>query len=138
VVPGERVDGDPLPFSVRFCSEQFCPVLLRPQQKYMQKCVGGEPCQAVLHLSDCGKTLLWLFPNYPPSRMSQVWGPIPESFQSSSGPRRDWSAFGISCSLTDGFETRESSFCLASGILSRRKVVQHQVINRFHACFSLA
>jgi len=32
VVPGERVDGDPLPFSVRFCSEQFCPVLLRPQQ----------------------------------------------------------------------------------------------------------
>ena len=64
----------------------------------------GEPCQALLHLPECGKVLLWVFPEYSDQLMSRVWGPILESFKPNGSDRRDWSAFGISCSLPGGFE----------------------------------
>jgi len=68
----------------------------------------GEPCQALLHLPDGGKTLLWVFPDYSPSRMNAVWTPILESFKPNRGATRHWSAFGISCWLPDGFEMEQA------------------------------
>jgi len=64
----------------------------------------GEPCQALLYLPECQKTLLWVFPNYSEKRMKQVWGPILESFKANSGSQRSWAAFGIRCSLPEAFE----------------------------------
>jgi hypothetical protein len=67
----------------------------------------GEPCQALLHLPDCAKTLLWVFPDYSTQRMSRVWTPILESFRPNSSGTRDWSAFGISCALPAAFEVEK-------------------------------
>lgn len=70
----------------------------------------GEPCQAVLYLPECKKTLLWVFPDYSEKLMKQVWTPILESFQPNSGPVREWAAFGIACRLPAEFEV-ERAIC---------------------------
>ena len=71
---------------------------------------GGEPCQALLHLPECGKSLLWVFPDYSEERLTRVWAEILESFKPNSGATRAWAAFGIACSLPAGFEV-EKAIC---------------------------
>ncbi|MBT3294054.1 MAG: hypothetical protein HN919_18100 [Verrucomicrobia bacterium] len=70
----------------------------------------GEPCQALLHLPECRKSLLWVFPTYTEEQMNRVWAPILESFKPNSAAMRDWAAFGIACALPAGFEV-EKAIC---------------------------
>ena len=70
----------------------------------------GEPCQAVAHLPDCKKMLMWVFPDYSPERLKTVWRPILESFVANDAAWREWAAFGIQCKLPAGFEL-ESAAC---------------------------
>lgn len=67
----------------------------------------GEPCQALLHLPECKKALLWVFPNYSEEMMINVWAPILESFEPNSHGWRNWSAFGIACALPGEFEVEK-------------------------------
>lgn len=67
----------------------------------------GEPCQALLYLPDCKKTLLWVFPKYTKKMMADVWTPILESYAPNSSEMRAWSAFGVACSLPAGFEVEK-------------------------------
>jgi hypothetical protein len=70
----------------------------------------GEPCQALLYLPECKKTLLWVFPDYSSARLTRDWKPILESFKPNSGHIRRWAAFGINCALPEGFEL-EKAIC---------------------------
>lgn len=70
----------------------------------------GEPCQALLYMPECRKVLVWVFPEYSREKMDKIWAPVLESFRPNSSEWRDWSAFGISCSLPADFEI-ETAVC---------------------------
>lgn len=68
----------------------------------------GEPCQAITYLKHPGVILMWLFPDYTPRRLAEVWKPILESFEPNSRLWRVWSGFGFEFALPCEFELEQA------------------------------
>lgn len=67
----------------------------------------GEPCQAITHLKHPGVILMWLFPDYTPRQLAELWAPILESFEPNNRPWRAWGGFGFDFALPCEFELEQ-------------------------------
>jgi hypothetical protein len=63
----------------------------------------GQPLNAVTHLAEENKMIMWNFPSYSPKK-EKIWRPILESFRPNNKSMRRWSMFGINCELPKEFE----------------------------------
>ncbi len=87
----------------------------------------GEPCQAVTHLADCRKTIMWVFPSYSEDAYTTLWKPILESFAPNAGEIREWSAFGIHTMLPREFDLERAECKPADASLAFERRNLHKV-----------
>ncbi|MDT8391935.1 MAG: hypothetical protein RRC34_15650 [Lentisphaeria bacterium] len=87
----------------------------------------GEPCQAVAYLEKPGIILMWLFPDYSPRRLAEVWQPILNSFEPNDGSWRAWGGFGVQCRLPREFELEQAQVLPADVWLEFQHKNMHRV-----------